>query len=140
MKITIVQAEIETAIENFVLSQMKIEDDQELVIELSATRGPDGMTAEIKVQSKATTEAPTRKKAAVTATKAPATVTKTAAPVERAVAEKTAAPIEETAVEEQNEENTSIAEQAEATKDEEVVDVAPAGKSIFGPLARPTNG
>ncbi len=135
MKIIIVQAEIEEAIINHILGQMTISEDQELSVDLSATRGADGMTAEIIVKAKAAAEAPVRKKAATAAPSKPASVTKTPAPTATVA---TPAVVEEAVVEEPSEENTSIAAQAEGTE-ETAVDAAPAGKSIFGSLARPTN-
>ncbi len=135
MKIIIVQAEIETAIQDYILGQMTINDDQELSVELSATRGADGMTAEIVVKPKVTAEAPVRKKPATAAASKPATVTKTAAPAPEKVADEPATVVDEPAV---DVDATSIAEQAEAVE-EAPVDTAPAGKSIFGSLPRPTN-
>lgn len=145
MKITIVQAEIETAIADYILGQMTINDDQELAIDLSATRGADGMTAEIIVKPKASTDAPARKKpAASTTASKPATVVKTPTPAPASTTT-AAAPVAEEAQNEMvadgpNEENTSIAAQAEG-KDEGPLDAAPvAGKSIFGSLNKPVNG
>jgi hypothetical protein len=60
MKITIVQSEIETAIEDYLRQQITINDDQEIVIDLSATRGPEGFRAEIDIRkiAQAIEEAP----------------------------------------------------------------------------------
>ena len=47
MRIIIVQAEIEEAIRNYIQKQVKIETGMRIDMELAATRGDDGFTAEI---------------------------------------------------------------------------------------------
>lgn len=49
MQITIVQAEIETAIRNYILSQLSIRAGMDISIELQATRGAEGYRAMINV-------------------------------------------------------------------------------------------
>lgn len=49
MKIMIVQAEIETAIRDYILSQINIREGMSVTIELAATRGASGFTAEIDI-------------------------------------------------------------------------------------------
>lgn len=49
MRIHIVQEEIEQAISDFILNRISINDDQDLKIEIAATRGEQGFTASIEV-------------------------------------------------------------------------------------------
>lgn len=49
MIITIVQSEIENAIEAYLASKIKIADNQSFKIELLATRGSQGITANIEI-------------------------------------------------------------------------------------------
>lgn len=49
MQITIVQAEIEQAIRDYVSSQLKVADGMEMTIDLSATRGAEGFKATIDI-------------------------------------------------------------------------------------------
>lgn len=69
MQITIIQAEIEQAIRNYVGSQLKVADGMEMTIELSATRGAEGFKATIDISPAAVTTQPVG--AQVTATPAP---------------------------------------------------------------------
>lgn len=64
MQITIPQAEIEQAIEAHVREQVVVREDQEVVIDLRATRGPEGYQAIIDIRRKDEAPAsPGRKKA-----------------------------------------------------------------------------
>ena len=47
MQIILVQAEIETAIRNYVNSKVKVNEGQDIRIDLSASRGPEGFRANI---------------------------------------------------------------------------------------------
>ena len=47
MQIILVQAEIETAIRNYVNSKVKVNEGQDIRIDLSASRGPEGFRATI---------------------------------------------------------------------------------------------
>ena len=49
MKITINQAEIEAAITAYIMSQVSIKEGQKINIELKATRGAEGYSAEIDI-------------------------------------------------------------------------------------------
>ena len=51
MQIIIVQSEIETAIRNYVLSQLNVKEGQRIDIDLKATRGESGATAIIDIVS-----------------------------------------------------------------------------------------
>lgn len=50
MQITIVQTEIETAIRNYILSQITVREDQRIDIDLRATRGAEGFQAVIDIR------------------------------------------------------------------------------------------
>ena len=52
MQITLVQAEIEAAITNFVTSQVNIRAEMRIDVDLSATRGANGFTATIDIVHK----------------------------------------------------------------------------------------
>jgi hypothetical protein len=52
MQITITQDEIETAIANFILSQVSVNEDMDINIDLKATRGDEGYTAVINIVPK----------------------------------------------------------------------------------------
>lgn len=49
MKISIVESEIKEAITNHIMSQMVIREGMRIDIDIAATRGEDGFTAEIKI-------------------------------------------------------------------------------------------
>ena len=49
MQIILVQAEIETAIRNYVNSKVKVNEGQDIRIDLSASRGPEGFRATIDI-------------------------------------------------------------------------------------------
>ena len=52
MQITLIQAEIEAAITNFVTSQVNIRAEMRIDVDLSATRGANGFTATIDIVHK----------------------------------------------------------------------------------------
>lgn len=49
MKITIGQSEIEAAVKTYILSIMTLAEGANIDVDFSATRGPDGLTANINV-------------------------------------------------------------------------------------------
>jgi hypothetical protein len=57
LQIIIVQAEIEQAIRNHILSQINVKDNHDILIDLSATRGADGFKATIDIVPSNTTAA-----------------------------------------------------------------------------------
>lgn len=71
MQIIIVQAEIETAIRNYVLGQLNVKDGHRIDIDLSATRGADGFKATIDIVPE---DAPSAAKAVAEQAQAPAAV------------------------------------------------------------------
>jgi len=60
MQITIIQSEIETAIRNYIMSQITVREGQRIDIDLKATRGPEGYQAVIDIVPE-NTPAPVRK-------------------------------------------------------------------------------
>lgn len=160
MQIILIQAEIEVAIRNYVNSKVKIAAGQDIRIDLSASRGPEGFRANIDIVDvapfdeaysprAATTAAP--KTAAVEAdepTPAP-TPKKKAAPVqlEAEVEEPAAPPTEKVAVDEpsaqeqevaqeQEQEVSNVEEPAEASTAEPTPAVR---KPLFGKSLAPLN-
>ena len=164
MQIILIQAEIEVAIRNYVNSKVKIAAGQDIRIDLSASRGPEGFRANIDIVDAevpveayspraATTAAP--KTAAVEAdepTPAP-TPKKKAAPaqLEAEVEEPAASPVtpstekvavdepsaqEQGVAQEQEQVSTNVEESAEASTTE----TAPAvRKPLFGKSLAPLN-
>lgn len=141
MQIRIVQVEIEEAIRNHILSQISLKPDQNIEIELSATRGPEGFIATIDISAANTA----RPAAAVTPTielpaakpapeaaKAPAAIRKAAPPIEAKMDEPEAAPAPEKAAE-------PAAQPAQ--NEEPALTAAPTntGRSLFGGLTPPKN-
>ena len=51
MKITLVQQEIEEAIQDYMNKSLILSEDKSLKIDVCATRGPAGVTAEITIES-----------------------------------------------------------------------------------------
>lgn len=164
MQIILIQAEIEVAIRNYVNSKVKIAAGQDIRIDLSASRGPEGFRANIDIVDAevpveayspraATTAAP--KTAAVEAdepTPAP-TPKKKAAPaqleaeVEEPVATPATPPTEKVAVDEpsaqeqevaqeQEQEVSNVEEPAEASTAEPTPAVR---KPLFGKSLAPLN-
>lgn len=60
MQIILVQAEIEKAIRNFVNSKVQVNEGQDIRIELSASRGPEGFRATIDIIDDELTPATTK--------------------------------------------------------------------------------
>lgn len=54
MQITLIQSEIETAITNFVTSQVNVRPEMRIDVDLTATRGANGFTATIDIVHKST--------------------------------------------------------------------------------------
>ena len=162
MQIILIQAEIEVAIRNYVNSKVKIAAGQDIRIDLSASRGPEGFRANIDIVDAevpveayspraATTAAP--KTAAVEAdepTPAP-TPKKKAAPAQlEAEVEEPAAPsTEKVAVDEpsaqeqgvaQEQEQVQVSANVEESAEASTTETAPAvRKPLFGKSLAPLN-
>ena len=161
MQIILIQAEIEVAIRNYVNSKVKIAAGQDIRIDLSASRGPEGFRANIDIVDAevpveayspraATTAAP--KTAAVETdepTPAP-TPKKKAAPAQlEAEVEELAAPPTEVAVDEPSAQEQGVAQEqeqvqetanVEETTEASTTETAPAvRKPLFGKSLAPLN-
>ena len=140
MQITLVQTEIETAIRNYIHSQIVVKEGMKIDIILKATRGDEGTTAIIDItpdgQAPASAAlvpvtAPAPKKAAPVLAAVPVQTRATEPdPKPEAVPEK-AAPVEaETA--------PQLVDGGESVEAESASDPAPR-KSLFGNLSKPKN-
>lgn len=155
MQIIINQAEIEQAISQFVLGQMSIHENMEMKIDLRATRGDSGYTAEIIViareEASVEPESPLDLTGKIAAARKPRAA-KAAAP---AAAAETAAEIVQETTQEAPEKpaaaparvspqdvlNAPDEEDTDNAADTEAVDPAPAEEAASEPAAeeRPTN-
>lgn len=77
MQISINQADIELAIEKLVRERVIVREDQEVAIDLRATRGPEGYQAFIQIVDAGTKASKSTKKASVSAAGTSASATKT---------------------------------------------------------------
>ena len=164
MQIILIQAEIEVAIRNYVNSKVKIAAGQDIRIDLSASRGPEGFRANIDiVDAEVHVEAYSPRAATTAAPKtavaeadepgpAPApTPKKKAAPVqqETEVEEPASTPAtastEKAAVDEPSAQEQEVAQEQEASNVEETTEAsttepAPAvRKPLFGKSLAPLN-
>lgn len=138
MQITLVQAEIEAAITNFVTSQVNIRAEMRIDVDLSATRGANGFTATIDIVHKNSPRKDGQKAIAVSLV--PDEPTKQD-PVVTVLVEKPANPV--AAVSEQEQQETLPEKTEEAATPAPVVNplaVAPERpRSLFAGLQKPTN-
>lgn len=154
MQIILIQAEIEVAIRNYVNSKVKIAAGQDIRIDLSASRGPEGFRANIDIVDAevpveayspraATTAAP---KTAAVETDAPkkkaapaqleAEIEEFAAPSTEKVAADEPSAQEQEVAQEQEQEAPSVEESAEASTTEPAPTVR---KPLFGKSLAPLN-
>ena len=141
MKITIGQSEIEAAVKTYILSIMTLAEGANIDVDFSATRGPDGLTANINVlppevaeKAKEEQVVLTREPEKATGSAAEASKTATRKPrtltVEQKAPEPAAAAQEEevaTTAQAQAKEATSEQQGASADGDEQAVAVGGAG-------------
>ena len=154
MQIILIQAEIEVAIRNYVNSKVKIAAGQDIRIDLSASRGPEGFRANIDIVDAevpveayspraATTAAP---KTAAVETDAPkkkpaptqleTEVEEPATPSTEKVAADELSTQEQEVAQEQEQEAPSVEESAEASTTESAPAVR---KPLFGKSLAPLN-
>ena len=131
MQITLVQNEIEQAIKDFVRSQINIKEGMEIIIDLKATRGADGATANIDIVPATATATPVAVKPVVRAVVKEAVVQpRQEAQVEEPPADAQAA--DETVPE------AAVSNDPVADEIAEPAPAAPA-KSLFSKLTKPVN-
>ena len=154
MKITIGQSEIEAAVKTYILSIMTLAEGANIDVDFSATRGPDGLTANINVlppevaeKAKEEQVVLTREPEKATGSAAEASKTATRKPrtltVEQKAPEPTAAAQEEevaTTAQAQAKEATSEQQGASADGDEQAVAVGGAGFPGFENENQDTGG
>ena len=154
MKITIGQSEIESAVKTYILSIMTLAEGANIDVDFSATRGPDGLTANINVlppevaeKAKEEQVVLTREPEKATGSAAEASKTTTRKPRTLTVEQKapepaTAAQEEEvaTTAQTQAEEATSKQQGASADGDEQAVAVGGAGFPGFENENQDTGG
>lgn len=154
MQITMNQADIELAISEFVGRKVRFENGVKPVIDLKATRGPEGFTATIDLtgQASASDDTPTVSKTVSSVERTPRTpkatglnLSKPAAPTLETPAPETTQEAAQDATDEPTEDEQAVrdAESQDAAEgQEEAEDAPPAGekpKSIFANLNRPRN-
>lgn len=154
MKITIGQSEIESAVKTYILSIMTLAEGANIDVDFSATRGPEGLTANINVlppevaeKTKEEQVVLTREPEKATGSAAEASKTATRKPrtltVEQKAPEPTAAAQEEevaTTAQAQAKEATSEQQGASADGDEQAVAVGGAGFPGFENENQDTGG
>ena len=154
MKITIGQSEIESAVKTYILSIMTLAEGANIDVDFSATRGPDGLTANINVlppevaeKAKEEQVVLTREPEKATGSAAEASKTTTRKPrtltVEQKATESAAAAQEEevaTTAQAQAKEATSEQQGASADGDEQAVAVGGAGFPGFENENQDTGG
>ena len=152
MKITIGQSEIESAVKTYILSIMTLAEGANIDVDFSATRGPDGLTANINVlppevaeKAKEEQVVLTREpeKATGSATEASKTTTRkprTLTVEQKAPEPATAAQEEEVATTAQAKEATSKQQGASTDGDEQAVAVGGAGFPGFENENQDTGG
>ena len=154
MKITIGQSEIESAVKTYILSIMTLAEGANIDVDFSATRGPDGLTANINVlppevaeKAKEEQVVLTREPEKATGSAAEASKTNTRKPrtltVEQKAPEPAAAAQEEevaTTAQAQAKEATSKQQGASADGDEQAVAVGGAGFPGFENENQDTGG
>ena len=154
MKITIGQSEIEAAVKTYILSIMTLAEGANIDVDFSATRGPDGLTANINVlppevaeKAKEEQVVLTREPEKATGSAAEASKTATRKPrtltVEQKATESAAAAQEEevaTTAQAQAQETASEQQAASADGDEQAVAVGGAGFPGFENENQDTGG
>ena len=154
MKITIGQSEIESAVKTYILSIMTLAEGANIDVDFSATRGPDGLTANINVlppevaeKAKEEQVVLTREPEKATGSAAEANKTATRKPrtltVEQKAPESTATAQEEevaTTAQAQAKEATSEQQGASADGDKQAVAVGGAGFPGFENENQDTGG
>ena len=124
MKITIGQSEIESAVKTYILSIMTLAEGANIDVDFSATRGPDGLTANInvlppEVAEKAKEEQVVLTREAEKATGSAAEASKTATRKPRTLTVEQKAPEPTAAAQEEEVATTAQAQAKEATSEQQ---------------------
>lgn len=136
MKITIGQSEIESAVKTYILSLMTLAEGASIDVDFSATRGPDGLTANINV-----TPADKVKETPMVLTREPEPVVETAPQIPEKAMRKprtltveqkpaetvSAAPVEKVATTAQAEVTEAVVEEQAASGDDSQIDATTNG-------------
>lgn len=160
MQVIIVQAEIETAIRNHILSLVSVNPGMRVDVDIAATRGKDGFSATIDIvpeasePTKKASDAEQESQPEVAEKKTPGPKPKAKVvfgkkadpePVQEVVEEiadpkEEPAPVDATSSDEPAFEPTETqAEPAQEQAEEEVPPAQPVARSLFGKLTKPVN-
>ena len=145
MKITIGQSEIEAAVKTYILSIMTLAEGANIDVDFSATRGPDGLTANINVLPPEVAEKAKEEQVVLTrepekATGSAAEASKTTTRKPRTLTVEQKAPENATAAQAQAQETASEQQAASADGDEQAVAVGGAGFPGFENENQDTGG
>ena len=124
MKITIGQSEIESAVKTYILSIMTLAEGANIDVDFSATRGPEGLTANINVLPPEVAEKTKEEQVVLTrepekATGSAAEASKTATRKPRTLTVEQKAPEPATAAQEEEVATTAQAQAKEATSEQQ---------------------
>lgn len=124
MKITIGQSEIESAVKTYILSIMTLAEGANIDVDFSATRGPDGLTANINVLPPEVAEKAKEEQVVLTrepekATGSAAEASKTVTRKPRTLTVEQKAPENATAAQEEEVATTAQAQAKEATSEQQ---------------------
>ena len=128
MKITIGQSEIESAVKTYILSIMTLAEGANIDVDFSATRGPDGLTANINVLPPEVAEKAKEEQVVLTrepekATGSAAEASKTATRKPRTLTVEQKAPEPTAAAQEEEVATTAQAQAKEATSEQQAASV-----------------
>ena len=136
MKITIGQSEIEAAVKTYILSIMTLAEGANIEVDFSATRGPDGLTANINVLPPEVAEKAKEEQVVLTrepekATGSAAEVSKTTTRKPRTLTVEQKAPEPAAAAQEEEVATTAQAQAKEATSEQQAAS-ADGGEQAVG--------
>ena len=137
MKITIGQSEIESAVKTYILSIMTLAEGANIDVDFSATRGPDGLTANINVLPPEVAEKAKEEQVVLTrepekATGSAAEASKTTTRKPRTLTIEQKAPENATAVQEEEVATTAQAQAKEATSEQQGASADGDGQAVGG--------
>ena len=135
MKITIGQSEIESAVKTYILSIMTLAEGANIDVDFSATRGPDGLTANINVLPPEVAEKAKEEQVVLTrepekATGSAAEASKTATRKPRTLTVEQKAPENAAAAQEEEVATTAQAQAKEATSEQQGASADGGGQAV----------